>query len=93
MSGVKKQLLPLLTTELHGIQSSQGHSDYGGGQFQLSWDSEVVVESGTPMVSWVGLVVVDEEGVLSEATVGDSVNVEAEILNSGICSCIISTQL
>ena len=27
-----------------------GIGDYGGGQFQLSWDSEVVVESGTPMV-------------------------------------------
>tara|TARA_Y100001970_G_scaffold91206_1_gene115057 strand:+ start:1437 stop:3134 length:1698 start_codon:yes stop_codon:yes gene_type:complete len=60
-----------------------GIGDYGGGQFQLSWDSEVVVESGTPMVSWVGLVVVGEEGALSEAAAGDSVNVEAVILNSG----------
>ncbi len=67
-----------------------GIGDYGGGQFQLSWDSEVVVESGTPMVSWVGLVVVDEEGVLSEATVGDSVNVEAEILNSGTAAASLA---
>ena len=60
-----------------------GIGDYGGGQFLLSWDSEVVVESGTPMVSWIGLVVVGEEGALSEAAAGDSVNVEAVILNSG----------
>ena len=60
-----------------------GIGDYGGGQFELTWDSEVVVESGTPMVSWVSLVVMGEEGGLSEATVGDSVNVEGVILNSG----------
>ena len=42
------------------------------------------------MVSWVGLVVVDEEGVLSEATVGDSVNVEAEILNSGTAAASLA---
>lgn len=60
-----------------------GIGDYGGGQFVLTWDSEVVVESGTPMVSWVSLFVMGEEGALREATVGDSVNIEAVILNSG----------
>ena len=29
-----------------------GIGDYGGGQFELTWDSELKVESGTPMVSW-----------------------------------------
>ncbi len=55
---------------------------FGGGQFELTWDSEVLVESGTPMVSWVSLVVMGEEGELSEATVGDSVNVEGVILRA-----------
>ena len=60
-----------------------GIGDYGGGQFELVWDSEVKVESGTPMVIWDSLSVVGEDGALSEAVVGDSVNVDAEISNSG----------
>ena len=52
-----------------------GIGEYGGGQFLLSWDSEVGVESGTPMVAWGGLGGVGEEGALSEAAAGDSVNV------------------
>jgi len=60
-----------------------GIGNYGGGQFELVWDSEVKVESGTPMVIWDSLSVVGENGALSEAVVGDSVNVDAEISNSG----------
>ena len=60
-----------------------GIGDYGGGQFELGWDSEVKVESGTPMVIWDSLSVVGEEGAMNEAFVGDSVNVDAEISNSG----------
>jgi len=60
-----------------------GIGDYGGGQFELVWDSVVKVESGTPMVIWDSLSVVGEDGALSEAVVGDSVNVDAEISNSG----------
>ncbi|MDG1541028.1 MAG: hypothetical protein P8Q46_05725 [Candidatus Thalassarchaeaceae archaeon] len=60
-----------------------GIGDYGGGQFELVWDSEVKVESGTPMAIWDSLSVVGEDGALSEAVVGDSVNVDAEISNSG----------
>lgn len=60
-----------------------GIGDYGGGQFELSWDSEVVVESGIPMVMWDGLTVIEEDGEVSGASVGDSVNVDAVISNSG----------
>jgi len=60
-----------------------GIGDYGGGQFELSWDSEVKVESGTPMVVWESLSVAGEDGALNEASVGDSVNVDAVISNSG----------
>ena len=60
-----------------------GIGDYGGGQFELTWDSEINVESGTPMVVWERLSVSGKDGVLNEATVGDSVNVDAVISNSG----------
>ena len=62
-------------------ESGIGH--YGGGQFELTWDSEVKVESGTPMVVWDSLSVSGEDGALNEASVGDSVNVDAVISNSG----------
>ena len=67
-----------------------GIGDYGGGQFELSWDLEVMVESGTPMVSWDDLRVVGEDGLLSEAYVGDSVNVEAVIVNSGTAAASLA---
>ena len=60
-----------------------GIGDYGGGQFELTWDSELKVESGTPMVSWDSLSVIGEEGPLKDASVGESVNVDAVISNSG----------
>ena len=62
-------------------ESGIGH--YGGGQFELTWDSEVKVESGTPLVVWDSLSVSGEDGALNEASVGDSVNVDAVISNSG----------
>jgi hypothetical protein len=67
-----------------------GIGDYGGGQFDLVWDSEVMVESGTPMVGWDDLRVVGEEGLLSEASVRDSVNVEAVIVNSGTAAASLA---
>ena len=67
-----------------------GIGDYGGGQFQLSWESEVKVESGTPMVVWDSLSVTGEDGVLSEAPVGDSVNVDAVISNSGSAAASVA---
>ena len=60
-----------------------GIGDYGGGQFELSWDSEVKVESGIPMVMWSSLTVIGEDVAVSGASVGDSVSVEAIISNSG----------
>jgi hypothetical protein len=64
--------------------------DYGGGQFELVWDSEVMVESGTPMIEWDDLRVVGDEGLLSEAHVRDSVNVEAVIVNSGTAAASLA---
>ena len=60
-----------------------GIGDYGGGQFGLSWDSEVIVENGTPMMIWSSLSVTGGNGILSEAPLGESVNVDAEIHNTG----------
>lgn len=60
-----------------------GIGDYGGGQFGLSWDSEVIVENGTPMMMWSSLSVAGENGILSEAHLGESVNVDAVIYNTG----------
>ena len=60
-----------------------GIGDYGGGQFGLSWDSEVIVENGTPMMMWSSLSVAGENGILSEAPLGESVNVDAVIYNTG----------
>jgi hypothetical protein len=67
-----------------------GIGDYGGGQFELVWDSEVMVESGTPMIGWGDLRVVGEEGLLSEAPVRDSVIVEAVIVNSGTAAASLA---
>jgi hypothetical protein len=67
-----------------------GIGDYGGGQFELVWDSEVMVESGTPMIGWSDLRVVGEEGLLSEAPVRDSVIVEAVIVNSGTAAASLA---
>ena len=67
-----------------------GIGDYGGGQFELVWDLEVMVESGTPMVEWGDLRVVGGGGLLSEANVGDSVNVEAVIVNSGTAAASLA---
>ena len=67
-----------------------GIGDYGGGQFELVWDLEVMVESGTPMVEWDDLRVVGGGGLLSEANVGDSVNVEAVIVNSGTAAASLA---
>ncbi|HIG33404.1 MAG TPA: hypothetical protein EYQ11_00785 [Candidatus Poseidoniales archaeon] len=67
-----------------------GIGDYGGGQFELVWDSEVMVESETPMVGWDDLRVVGEEGLLSESPVRDSVNVEAVIVNSGTAAASLA---
>lgn len=67
-----------------------GIGDYGGGQFELVWDSEVMVESGTPMIGWGDLRVVGEKGLLSEASVRDSVIVEAVIVNSGTAAASLA---
>ncbi len=65
-------------------REDSGIGNYGGGPFELGWDSVVVVDDGTPMVGWVSLTPVNDEDMpLSNALVGDSVNVKAVIENSG----------
>jgi len=67
-----------------------GIGDYGGGQFELGWEVNVAVESETPMVGWVSLSVMGEDGPLSEAMVGDSIDVEAVISNSGTAAASLA---
>ncbi|MBI87503.1 MAG: hypothetical protein CMB67_00525 [Euryarchaeota archaeon] len=62
---------------------ASGILDYGGGQLDLNWEEEVLVRSGTPMIEWASLTPIGEDGVVVEASIGDSVNVEAVIANSG----------
>ena len=64
--------------------SSSGIGNYGGGQFQLTWDSTIVVDSGTPEITWSSITPVDGEGtIIVESDIGDSVDIEAVISNSG----------
>ena len=67
-----------------------GIGDYGGGQFELGWEVNVAVESEIPMVGWISLSVMGEDGSLSEAKVGDSVDVEAVISNSGTAAASLA---
>mgnify|MGYP001161015490 CR=1 FL=1 len=61
-----------------------GIGDYGGGQFELGWVNEIVVDSGTPMIEWVSLNALDGGGSTTDhASVGDSANMAAIIENSG----------
>ena len=61
-----------------------GIGDYGGGQFLLGWENQVVVDSGTPSIGWVSLGAVDEGGNPTEnISVGNSANMVAVIENTG----------
>jgi len=67
-----------------------GIGDYGGGQFELDWDSDVIVNSGIPMINWVSLRILEGGEEISEASVGDLVDVEAEIYNSGTAAASLA---
>ncbi len=69
---------------------ASGILDYGGGQFDLPWEQEVWVRTGTPMIEWVSLTPMGEDGILGEASIGDSVNVEAVISNSGTAAASLA---
>ena len=61
-----------------------GIGDYGGGQFLLGWESQVVVDSGTPSIGWVSLGAVDDSGnPIENISVGNSANMVAVIENTG----------
>ncbi len=61
-----------------------GIGDYGGGQFLLGWDNQVVVDSGIPSIGWVSLGVVDDSGnTIENISVGNSANMVAVIENTG----------
>ena len=63
-------------------ESGIGH--YGGGQFLLGWENQVVVDSGTPSIGWVSLGAVDDNGNPTEnVSVGSSANMAAVIENTG----------
>ena len=61
-----------------------GIGDYGGGQFLLGWDNQVVVDSGIPSIGWVSLGAVDDSGnTIENISVGNSANMVAVIENTG----------
>tara|TARA_Y100000588_G_scaffold116726_1_gene127797 strand:- start:21188 stop:22570 length:1383 start_codon:yes stop_codon:yes gene_type:complete len=68
-----------------------GIGNYGGGQFELLWDTTVLADSGTPEIGWESITPLDEEGVrISEASIGESVNIEAVIANSGTAAASLA---
>ena len=61
-----------------------GIGDYGGGQFLLGWENQVVVDGGTPSIGWVSLGAVDGSGnPIENISVGNSANMVAVIENTG----------
>ena len=68
-----------------------GIGDYGGGQFSLGWQTDVVVDQVTPNVEWVSIIAVGDDGNSTDAAVmGDSVAVEAVIANTGTAAAILA---
>jgi len=70
---------------------ASGIGNYGGGQFELDWHSMVVLDSGTPDIEFLSIIPIGEDGEqIYEATVGDSVNIEAVISNSGTAAASLA---
>ncbi|MBR79870.1 MAG: hypothetical protein CMA88_03695 [Euryarchaeota archaeon] len=70
---------------------ASGIGNYGGGQFELDWSSAMFLDSGTPEIGWVSITPIGEDGdQISEASVGDSVNMEAVISNSGTAAASLA---
>ena len=67
-----------------------GIGDYGGGQLELEWNQNIRVSNGVPRIEWSSIIVLDEngdqlsyDGKYGNASIGDSVNVEAVLTNTG----------
>ncbi|MBJ28783.1 MAG: hypothetical protein CMB61_01825 [Euryarchaeota archaeon] len=67
-----------------------GIGDYGGGQLEMNWDQNIRITNGIPRVEWLSIVALDVDGEqLSNAddygtvSLGDSVDVEAVLYNTG----------
>lgn len=67
-----------------------GIGDYGGGQLELEWNQNIRVSNGVPRIEWSSILVLDENGdqlsyedKYGNASIGDSVNVEAVLTNTG----------
>ena len=64
--------------------ASSSIGNYGGGQFQLSWNSTIFANSGTPYISWDSLRAVDSTGmVVNQTPLGTSLLMEGIVTNSG----------
>jgi len=68
-----------------------GIVDYGGGQFSLGWQSEIVVDQVIPNIEWVSITAVGDDGNSASAgAVGDSLSIEAVIGNTGTAAAILA---
>ena len=64
--------------------ASSNIGNYGGGQFQLSWNSTIFANSGIPYISWDSLRAVDTTGmVVNQTPSGTSLEMEGLVTNSG----------
>ena len=64
--------------------ASSSIGNYGGGQFQLSWNSTVFANSGIPYISWDSLSTVETTGMgVNQTPSGTSLEMEGLVTNSG----------
>ena len=64
--------------------ASSNIGNYGGGQFQLSWNSTIFANSGIPYISWDSLRAVDTTGMgVNQTPSGTSLEMEGLVTNSG----------
>ena len=64
--------------------ASSSIGNYGGGQFQLSWNSTVFANSGIPYISWDSLSAVETTGMgVNQTPSGTSLEMEGLVTNSG----------
>ena len=64
--------------------ASSSIGNYGGGQFQLSWNATIFANSGTPYITWDSLRAVDITGMgVNQTPSGTSLEMEGLVINSG----------
>ncbi|MEC7700851.1 MAG: hypothetical protein VX652_03535 [Candidatus Thermoplasmatota archaeon] len=64
--------------------------NYGGEEFPLAWQTEIIVDQATPNIQWTSLQGVRDGNSTYTATLGESLAMEAEIANTGTAAAILA---